>query len=60
MSPKILGLRNSMREFPRGPTSQRGRQRSLVVWAKSNKTTRVVDGVRVLPNLGEVMPVRGR
>ncbi len=57
-APKILGMGNSMRTFPIGPTSKIGRRASLLVWATPNPIKRVRtmgNGRKILVNRGDVI-----
>lgn len=57
MSPSILRMRSSTRQWPGKVPSKLGRQGSLLVWAKPNPINRVrtlANGARVLPNRGDV------
>lgn len=56
-TPKIMAMGNSMRTFPLGNTTQRGRRGSLVQWAAPITTPRhTIGGKRILV---ATLPLRG-
>lgn len=58
MSPAILRMRSSTRQWPNQIPSKAGRSGSLVKWAKPNETKRVkylANGARIMPNRGDVI-----
>jgi hypothetical protein len=59
----VQRMRASTEKWPLSPASKAGRCGSLVKWAKPNpirRERRLANGRRVLPNRGDVLPVRGR